>query len=171
MNTAHSNLSNMHNMKNLAISILFWLAASLLALAQEPLQISKIFNGKYASDPAVTETMISGSNEFLYKHNLTLLSTFKAPADKYAAIIEPLVLKDADKTIGKNISYKKGILHYAFFMLKPADNARGRKINRFLYYINNQPQGGKNIMVLYFEGSLGQNGANSLIKSMSKKIK
>lgn len=140
----------------------------MLASAQVPLKIAQIFNGKYASDPAVTETMISGNHEFLSKHRLSMFATFKGPADKYASIVEPLVLSDGAKPLGRNIRYKDGILTYAYFMLQPIEE-NGKTINRYIYYINSQPQNGKNIMVIYFEGRLDQKQANSLIQSMSNK--
>lgn len=156
-------------MKRHLTVIMLLITASLLASAQTTLQITQIFNGKYASDPSVTETMMSGRHEFLRKHRLSMFATFKGPAEKYASIVEPLVLSDGAKPLGRNVRYKDGILSYAYFMLQPYYESR-KKINRYLYYINNQPQGGKDIVVVYFEGSLRQHEANSLIKSMSKEM-
>ena len=154
-------------MKRYLTAVMIILTTSILAAAQTPLQISQIFNGTYASDPAVTETMMSGNHDFLKRHKLSLFTTFKGPASKYAQIVEPLVLKDGANAIGRNIRYKDGVLTYAYFMLQPIEED-GKTINRYIYYINGQPQKGKNIMVLYFEGRLRQNEANALIKAMSK---
>ena len=157
-------------MKRSIIAFMLLLTVSAMASAQTGLEINQIFNGKYAGDPKVTETMISGSHQFLRHHVLNVFSTFKGPAVKYALIIEPLVLADGAKSIGRNIRYKEGKLHYAFFMLRPLTE-NGEKINRFLYYLNNLPQKGNNMMVLYLEGTISQNEANSLIQSMAKNVK
>lgn len=157
-------------MKRSLITFMLMITVTAMAFAQQNLEINKIFNGKYAGDPKVTETMISGSHHFLKSHKLETFSTFKGPATKYAATVEPLVLADGSKSLGRNIRYKDGKLHYAFFMLRPVTEA-GKKINRYLYYLNNEPQKGSNLMVLYLEGPLNQNEANTLIQTMAKNVK
>lgn len=154
-------------MKRSLITFMLMLTVTAMAFAQQNLEINKIFNGKYAGDPKVTETMISGSHQFLKSHKLETISTFKGPAAKYASTVEPLVLADGAKSVGRNIRYKEGKLHYAFFMLRPVTED-GKKINRYLYYLNNEPLKEGNIMVLYLEGTLNQNEANSLIQTIAK---
>lgn len=157
-------------MKRSLFALMLLLTVSAIASAQTGLEINEIFNGKYAGDPKVTQTMISGTNKFLKAHDLTVFATFKGPASKYAPIIEPMILADGAKSVGRNIRYKEGKLHYVFFMLKPIME-NGAKINRFLYYLNNQPQKGNNMMVVYFEGDISQNEANALIQTMAKNVK
>lgn len=157
-------------MKRSLITFMLMLTVTAMAFAQQDLEINKIFNGKYAGDPKVTETMISGNHRFLKSQKLETFYTFKGPADRYVPIVEPLVLADGAKSVGRNIRYKEGKLHYAFFMLRPITEG-GKKINRYLYYLNNEPQKGSNIMVLYFEGSMNQSEANTLIQTLAKNVK
>ena len=49
-------------MKRSIIAFMLLLTVSAMASAQTGLEINQIFNGKYAGDPKVTETMISGSS-------------------------------------------------------------------------------------------------------------
>lgn len=157
-------------MKRSFIAFMLVLTLSAMASAQTGLEIGQIFNGRYAGDPTVTETMMSGNHQFLRRHDLNVFATFKGPSSKYASIIEPMVLADGAKSVGRNIRYKEGKLHYAFFMLRPITEG-GEKVNRFLYYLNNAPQKGSNMMVVYFEGPISQSEASSLIQSMAKNVK
>ena len=153
--------------KSLLLLFIIIMVSALNCSAQLGLEINKIFNGAFASDPNVTETMISGNNKFLKSHKLNTLATFKGPASTYQSKIEPLVLADAAGAIGKNVRYKEGKLYFALFVLKPVTTG-GIKRNRYLYYLNNAANKGSSIMVIYLEGTLKENEVSDFIRSHSK---
>ena len=158
-------------MKHLLVILIAIVGMWLQAEAQTGLNIEKMLGGKYASDPNVTETFISGNrNKFLDKHHLRLFATFKGPADKYEATAEELVKKDAAAAVGKNVRYKGGRLYYGLYSLKPV-TIDGRKVYRYLYYLNNGAVKGKTLLVIYFEGNITEDKALQLIRSMRKGMK
>ena len=81
-------------MKRLFIIMAALLALRLCATAQSGLEISRLFGGKYSSDPTVTETMMSGDQNFLRSHKLSTFATFKGNAEKYEPIVQTLVVAD-----------------------------------------------------------------------------
>lgn len=87
-------------MKRFLTCLIIALAFAFTSAAQSTTNIGQIFGGKYASDPKVSETVMSGSHGWLKKNKINHLCTFKAPASKYVNILEPLVLKDGKKAIG-----------------------------------------------------------------------
>lgn len=155
-------------MKRILSTMLAILAVSLCAVAQSGLEINKIFGGKYSSDPNVTETVISGNQAFLQSRKLRTFATFKGDAQTYARIIRPLVMADGSHATARDVRYRHGELHYAFFIL-PQTEVDGKTVNRYLYYLNNQKASRPTVMVIYFDGSLNSKQAEDLIKSLSKK--
>lgn len=155
-------------MKRFSIFLISLLFVSIGMFAQKGLNIDRIFGGKYVSDPQVSETLITGDHRLLHKRNLTTLATFSGPSDKYAAILQPLVLKDGQKATGRDVRYKNGKLEYAFFILPPVvDN--GKKVNRYLYYLNNESRKpNASVMLIYFDGSIDRSHAETLMKSLRK---
>jgi len=156
-------------MKRSFIAFMLLITFSAVASAQTGLNINKVFGGKYASDPMVTETLISGKHRFLRDHELTILATFKGPSVSYAPIVEPLVLADGAKALGRNVRYKDGKLYFALFILRPV-KTDGLKTNRYLYYLNNAAHKGDNVLLVYFEGAISQDEVNDIIKSMAKNV-
>lgn len=154
-------------MKRILSITLLLLIFAIGVSAQTGLQINRIFGGKYGNDPSVTETMMSGEQRFLRANRLSNFATFKGDAKTYASIIQPLVLADGTKAIGRNVRYKDGKLQYAFLMLKPL-TVDGRKLNRYLYYIYNTKSANPSVMVIYFDGTLSRMQAEDLIKKLSK---
>lgn len=142
-------------------------AIRLGACAQSGLEINRIFGGKYSSDPTVTETMMSGDQSFLRSHKLSTFATFKGNAAKYVQIIQPLVMADGAHATARNVRYRDGKLHYAFFVLPPV-TANGKRLNRYLYYLNNEKAKKPSVMVIYFDGALTSAKAETLIKSLAK---
>ncbi len=143
------------------------LTTALVSQAQQGLKINQIFGGRYVSDPSVTETMLSGEQRFLRSHKLTTFATFKGDAKTYTSIIQPLVLADGAHAKGRNVRYREGKLQYAFFVL-PSIESDGKKINRYLYYLNNEGTKRPSVMVIYFDGRITPDGASSLIKQLAK---
>ncbi|MDE6680571.1 MAG: hypothetical protein K2J92_04375 [Muribaculaceae bacterium] len=156
-------------MRRLLFTAIMLIVFMLTASAQTGLHINEIFNGKYASDPKVTETIISGTHKFLKGHDLTVFATFKGPASVYRQSVEQLVLSDGAQAIGKNVRYKDGKLYFALFILKPITEGK-TKLNRYLYYLNNATDKG-NVLVVYLEGSLSDGKVTELIQSLTKKNK
>lgn len=154
-------------MKRILLITITLIAAVLGACAQSDLQIDRVFGGKYGSDPSVTETMMSGEQRFLRSNRLANFATFKGDAKTYAPIIQPLVLADGAKAVGRNVRYKDGKLQYAFFILKPIITD-GRKLNRYLYYITSAKEKNSTVMLIYFDGSLTRMQADALIRRLSK---
>lgn len=152
-------------MKRLLTIIL--LGLSLAASAQKGLEINRVFGGKYINDPSVTETLMSGNQKFLVKHNMSTLATFRGISAKYAPIIQPLVLADGTHATARNVRYKNGKLQYAFYILAPNEE-NSVKNNRYIYYINNETAKNPSVILIYFDGKLKPNQAEALIKTLSE---
>lgn len=143
------------------------MAIGIGASAQTGLEINKIFGGKYISDPTVTETLMSGDQAFLRTHRLNTFATFKGRSDKYVPIIQPLVVADGAHARARNVRYRDGKLHYAYYVLPPV-SANGRIVNRYLCYLNNEKSKNPSVMVIYFDGAISNKKAEALIKSLAK---
>lgn len=155
-------------MRRLSLFLISLLIASLGMCAQNGLNINKVFGGKYVTDPQVSETVMTGDHRLLRKRNLTTLATFSGPYDKYASILQPLVLKDGQNAKGRDVRFKNGKLEYAFFILSPTI-IDGKKINRYLYYLNNESKKkNASVMLIYFDGTIDRFHAETLINSLRK---
>ncbi len=152
--------------------ILIWLliCGAAMARAQTGLAINSIFGGRYATDPKVTESIMSGNQKFLKQNHLTVLATFKAPASEYAEFVERAVSADAAKAIGKNVRYKEGKLYFGLFILPPVSQG-DKKLNRYLYYLHNTSAKKPNVLVVYLEGTLNEQQVSDLIQSLTRKNK
>lgn len=154
-------------MKRLLISLIIALTAVMASTAQAGLNINRVFTGTAAASPEATMTIMSGNSSYLKSHNLTALATFKGPSEKFAKTIEPLVVADATKASGKNLRYKNGHLHYAFFALPPLKSGK-LTINRYVYYLDNDSEKDRNITLVYLEGTISQPAASKLIKTLRR---
>lgn len=154
-------------MKRIVILMIALMAIGIGASAQSGLEIEKIFGGKYISDPTVTETMMSGDQAFLRSHKLNTFATFKGRSDKYVPIIQPLVVADGAHARARNVRYRDGKLHFAYYVLPPVTKD-GRSINRYLCYLNNEKAKNPSVMVIYFDGAISNEKAEALIKSLAK---
>lgn len=152
-------------MKRIFIALMLFAAVLATATAQSGLKINQLFTGDFASDPAVTMTVMSGESHYLSSRNLNVMATFKAPAEKFAKIVEPMVLADGAHSVGKNVRYKKGVLHYAFYSLPKAKNGK-QDVNRYIYYLNGGPLRMEKVTVVYFEGPVTQEEASRLIRRL-----
>lgn len=151
-------------MKRLFIIMLTLMTLPLIASAQSALEINQIFGGKYSSDPSVSEIIITGDSKFLKQKRLVNFATFRGKSEKFAPIIQPLVLADASRAIARNLRYKDGKLGYAFLVF-PQIEFEGKAVNRYLLYVNGKAG---DLRVLYFEGYLGHNEAETLFRSISQ---
>lgn len=159
-------------MRRILLLLFLWCGIWLTSAAQTGLFIENMLNGKYASDPKVTETFMSGGgNKFLKKNHLTSFATFRGPATKYGEIAERWLLKDAEKANGKNVRYKGGKLYYGMYSFTPLSKKNGVKRNRYIYYLNNGVANGENVLIIYMEGTLLEDEADKLVRSMIKGVK
>ena len=94
-------------MRRFSLFLISMLVAGLGMLAQNGLNINKVFGGKYVTDPQVSETVMTGDHRLLRKRNLTTLATFSGPYDKYASILQPLVLKRWPEGQGTRCAFQK----------------------------------------------------------------
>lgn len=76
-------------------------------------------------------------------------------------------MADGSHATARNVRYRDGKLHYAFFVL-PQINSDGKKLNRYLYYLNNDRAKKPTVMVIYFDGPISNTKAEALIKSIAK---
>ena len=155
-------------MKRLLVLTITMLAISLCGSAQIGLEINKLFGGKYSSDPTVTETIMSGDQRYLRSHHLSTFATFKGSAQKYEDIVLPLVKADGADATGRDVRYKNGKMSYAFFVLPPIEKD-GRKLNRYLYYLLTSRAKKPSVMVIYFDGEISTNKAESLIRDLTNR--
>lgn len=151
-------------MKRLFVQLIMLLMSAIMpVMAQTNLNISKILDGKHASDPSVTETMISGSHPSLRKKKISVLHTFRAPAEDFAERLAPLVLADGAASTGRNVQYRNGKLAYAFLILKPDSESRNGD-NRYIYYTDLSALGkGTDVMAVYVEGKCDAENVKKLI--------
>lgn len=157
-------------MKRVLFFFFLLVSSAMIINAQTGLEINSIFNGRYASDPNVTETLISGKNKFLQKHKLNVLATFKGPATSYRTMVERMVLADASKALGKSVRYKDGRLYFGLFILKPIV-VNNIKMNRYLYYLDNSTHKNPTVLVVYLEGTLNEQQVSDFIQSLTTKSK
>lgn len=153
-------------MKRLLSTLIAIVTLTTTAVAQQNLEIGRLFGGRYSSDPSVSEVMINGEQRFLTSHRLTALATFRGAAKTYAAIAQPLVLADGKGAHARNVRYKDGRLQYAFFALPPKPD--NEKENRFIYYLNNGQGDKGSIIVIYIAGEISCARAESIITSLAK---
>ncbi len=145
------------------VSLLMLLAIFAMALqARTGLNVDKIFDGGYEKDSKVEIMMMSGNMPL---NGVTLMQLFKGPAKKYASKITPLLKIDGADAIEQKVTYDGGKLHYAFYTLPPKV-VKGRKVNRYLCYLDGPKQALSSVMLLYMEGELSAWAANRLFKSM-----
>lgn len=154
-------------MKRLFIAFMLLMAGTLATWAQSGLKINQIFTGDYATDPDVTMTIMSGDNRYLVSHHLTVLATFKGPAEKYAKTVASLVVADGAKAVGRNVRYKDGELYYAFYALPKLKSGKN-ELSRYIYYISSGSPKHKRVTLVYFEGKITQGEATRLIRTFKR---
>lgn len=148
-----------------ALFFLTFIIIASAAAAQTGLGINRLFGGKYADDPEVTEILMSGTSKFLTRNNLTVLASFKGPSKTYASIIQPLVVADGRGAKGRNVRYRDGQLYFAFYELKPTANG----LKRYIYYVNNMGAKKPTVTLIYLEGKLSSDEASTLIQDTANK--
>lgn len=133
-------------MKRLLIYILAIMAVA-STYSQDKLQIKALFDGRYHSNPNVSEFMVdtnnSGdANDITYIHGITMTDM-----QEEASIVEHLLRQDGARAIDKVVHYKGGVLFYGFYQF-----SKVKKRNRYIIYVNQKPNDVDKIALIYIEG-------------------
>lgn len=135
--------------KRILIFLLFVVIGLLKAGAQEGLNISPLFDGRFNNNSNAIEVLVKGKK--LAKYNLTLFRslTLKNSPDQYR-LIENMVMADGAKAVNKETGKVGSRLFYGFFQLPSKDDK-----NRYLFYRNNSLSRYKTdeITLVYMEGN------------------
>lgn len=131
---------------------------------QAQLSIEQIFNADCASDPNVTEAVVTGKAAQKINARLDRLAFFKADAADYGERVRKLVLADARNASGRDLRYSDGALSYAYLAL---NNPRPDSPNTFVYFVESrrkkQPA---TVMIVLLEGRLSAKEQAKIIESL-----
>ena len=156
-------------MKRTIFIILTCLLTCVSAMAQQGLNINRLFNENLKTDDWVTQEL-NGKTEIIVTgdkakemglstyHSISLNSGKKQDRES----IEALVIKDGAQALDKDVEYRNGQLYYGFYTLKP--NKRNK---RYIFYLNQNlaRKSPKNIVtVIYMEGKKSPEEVKKLIR-------
>lgn len=145
-------------MKRIISLLMLWVIGASSSIAQDQLNIAKIFDGRYHDESRASETQISGDK--LSPYSLTLYRSLTlTDMPEEAAKIEPLVTRDGAKAIDREVSYRDGGLYYGFYQLQ----CRGAK-QCYLFYLNQNRAKGNKIIIIYLEGFASPDKIKSMLK-------
>ena len=156
-------------MKRTVIILLTCLLTAISSMAQEGLNINKLFDKNLITEDWVTREL-NGVTEIIVtgkKAKEMGLSTYHSVSLKHGAkqeweSFEKLVVKDGATAIDKDVEYRNGQLYYGFYTLKP--NKRNK---RYIFYLNQNlaHKSPKNIVtVIYMEGKKSPEEVKKLIR-------
>ena len=156
-------------MKRIIIIMLTGLLTISTAMAQEGLNINKLFDKNLKTDEWVTHEL-NGITEIIVTGNKAKemgLSTYHSVSIKNGTKqerepFERLVLKDGAQALDKDVEYRNGQLYYGFFTLKPIKHNK-----RYIFYLiqNLAKKSPKNIVtVIYMEGKKSPEEVKKLIR-------
>lgn len=140
-------------MKRLIILTLTALCMTMAVSAQSSLHIGRLFT-QLQGDPDASVTCIRGGALKDYKLNL-FYSVVVEDNDGLSGQIEAALAKDARKALDREVQYKGGRLHYAFYVL--GKTAEG--LNRYILF-----SGGRRTVLIYLEGRADRSVINSFLK-------
>ena len=156
-------------MKRTIFIILTCLLTCVSVMAQQGLNINRLFNENLKTDDWVTQEL-NGKTEIIVTgdkakemglstyHSISLNSGKKQDRES----IEALVIKDGAQALDKDVEYRNGQLYYGFYTLKP--NKRNK---RYIFYLNQNlaRKSPKNIVtVIYMEGKKSPEEVKKLIR-------
>lgn len=145
-------------MKRLIAILMLMCAGTSAMLAQDKLNVGELFDGRYHDEPRASETQITGDR--LAKYSLTLYRSLTlTDMPEAAAIIAPLVIRDAAKAVDREVSYRDGGLYYGFYQLQPRHS-----VERYLFYLNQNLNKGNKIILIYLEGSASREKIKAMLK-------
>ncbi len=145
-------------MKKKIFCILILNLVTLLAKAQEGLNIAPFFSDSYAGIPNVTLVSMNydkNSQRGMKKYKSISVADNSELADK----IKRAVTKDGTSAVNKEVSYVGGDLYFGFYSL---GGEKGSK--RYLLFLNRRPKGIEKTTLIFIEGDLDENAVKSLIK-------
>lgn len=148
-------MSHDHNlsiMRQYLIVILLILTGCVHGFAQDNLRIGIKMNGSYRNNPNASETILIGDNK-LKRIGVTLYHSLSVSDDPaFPEEVEPLLLVDVKSAIDREVVYRSGKLYYGFYAL-PSIKKDGKNINRYIFYLNQFPVKGKQVIMIYVEGT------------------
>ena len=156
-------------MKRSIFIILTCLLTYMMAMAQQGLNINRLFNEDLKTDEWVTQEL-NGKTEIIVTgkkaremglstyHSISLNNGKKQDREN----IESLVKKDGAQAIDKDVEFRNGQLYYGFYTLKPNKNNK-----RYIFYLNQNlsRKSPKNVVtVIYMEGKKSPEEVKKLIR-------
>jgi len=148
-------------MKRLTIIMLACLLTSMAAMAQEGLNINRLFDGRFKKATGATEIIVTGHQA--REIGLTVYHSLSVTDMGQAELIESLVAKDGARAIDKDVEYRNGQLYYGFYSMKK----KKRENNRYIFYLNQNlaRKSPKNtVTLIYMEGSANAEKIKKLIR-------
>lgn len=148
-------------MKRLTIIMLACLLTSMAAMAQEGLNINRLFDGRFKKATGATEIIVTGHQA--REIGLTVYHSLSVTDMGQAELIESLVAKDGARAIDKEVEYRNGQLYYGFYSMKK----KKRENNRYIFYLNQNlaRKSPKNtVTLIYMEGSANAEKIKKLIR-------
>ncbi len=147
-------------MKRTTIIILTCLLTSIAAMAQNGLNINRLFDGRYKKAAGATEIIVTGVQA--REIGLTVYHSISVTDKTQAEIIENLVVKDGAQAVDKEVEYRSGQLYYGFYTMR-----KSKRDNRYIFYLNQNlaRKSPKNIVTLiYMEGLATPDEIKKLIR-------
>ncbi len=147
-------------MKQITIIILTCLLTSIAAMAQNGLNINRLFDGRYKKAAGATEIIVTGAQA--REIGLTVYHSLSVTDKSQAEFVEKLVVKDGAQAVDKEVEYRNGQLYYGFYTMK-----KNKRDNRYIFYLNQNlaRKSPQNIVTLiYMEGLANQDEIKKLIR-------
>ena len=147
-------------MTRTTIIILTCLLTTIAAMAQNGLNINRLFDGRYKKAAGATEIIVTGIQA--REIGLTVYHSISVTDKTQAEIIENLVVKDGAQAVDKEVEYRSGQLYYGFYTMK-----KSKRDNRYIFYLNQNlaRKSPKNIVTLiYMEGLASPDEIKKLIR-------
>lgn len=148
-------MSHNHNhniMRQFLIVLLLILGGCIHIFAQDNLRIGMKMNGSYRDNPNASETILIGDNK-LKRIGVTLYHSLSVSDDStFPEEVEPLLATDVKSAIDREVVYRSGKLYYGFYVL-PSIKKEKKNINRYIFYLNQFPVKGKQVILIYVEGT------------------
>lgn len=116
--------------------------------AQEGLNVGRLFDGRYQSDPNAIEVLVKGKKLEPYQLTLFRSLTVKNAPQAFEQI-EKWVKQDGAQAIDKETGLIGGKLYYGFYRLPPKD-----RVYRYLFFRNSSLRKveANEVTVVYMEG-------------------
>jgi len=147
-------------MKRIIIIILTCLLAAMVAMAQDGLNINRLFDGRFKKADGATEIIVTGSQA--REIGLTIYHSLSVTDNTHKELVESLVKKDGTHAVDKEVEYRNGQLYYGFYTLK-----KHKSDNRYIFYLNQNlaRKSPKNIVTLiYMQGPASAEQIKKLIR-------